>query len=97
MAVCPAQTSTQCDSYLRLRSVCRLTNTREDPMANHPWLRSYPAGVEWTSPVAVAPIPQILDDAVAKWADRPAIDFMGRKIAYRELGALVDRSAKGLQ
>jgi long-chain acyl-CoA synthetase len=66
-------------------------------MANHPWLRSYPAGVEWTSPVAVVPIPQILDDAVAKWGDRPAIDFMGREIAYRELGALVERAAKGLQ
>jgi long-chain acyl-CoA synthetase len=63
----------------------------------HPWLRSYPAGVDWTAPVAVGPVPQILDDAVAKWGDRPAIDFMGRKIAYRELGALVDRAAKGLQ
>jgi long-chain acyl-CoA synthetase len=66
-------------------------------MANHPWLRSYPAGVDWTAPVAVAPVPQTLDDAVEKWADCPAIDFRGRKIAYRELGALVDRAAKGLQ
>ena len=66
-------------------------------MANHPWLRSYPTGVEWTSPVSVAPIPQILDDAVTKWGHRPAIDFMGRKIAYRELGALAERTAKGLQ
>jgi long-chain acyl-CoA synthetase len=66
-------------------------------MANHPWLRSYPAGVDWTAPVAVAPVPQTLDDAVEKWGDRPAIDFRGRQIAYRELGALVDRAAKGLQ
>jgi long-chain acyl-CoA synthetase len=66
-------------------------------MASHPWLRSYPAGLEWTAPVEVRPVPHILDDAVAKWGDRPAIDFMGRRIAYRELGALVDRAAKGLQ
>ena len=66
-------------------------------MASHPWLRSYPAGVEWTAPVEVGPVPHILDDAVAKWGDRPAIDFMGRKITYREWGALVDRAAKGLQ
>ena len=66
-------------------------------MANHPWLRSYPAGVDWTAPVDVAPIPQILDDAVTKWGDRPAIDFLGREIGYRELGALVERAAKGLQ
>ncbi len=64
---------------------------------SHPWLHSYPAGLDWTAPVEVAPIPHILDDAVAKWGDRPAIDFMGRKIAYRELGALVERAAKGLR
>jgi long-chain acyl-CoA synthetase len=64
-------------------------------MANHPWLRSYPVGLDWTASVAVMPVSQILDDAVAKWGDRPAIDFMGRKIAYRELGALVERGAKG--
>ena len=66
-------------------------------MVSHPWLRSYPSGLEWTAPVEVAPIPFIFDDAVAKWGDRPAIDFMGRTIADRELGALVDRAAKGLQ
>jgi long-chain acyl-CoA synthetase len=66
-------------------------------VVSHPWLRSYPAGLEWTAPVDVAPIPYILDDAVAKWGDRPAIDFMGRRISYRELGALVERAAKGLQ
>ena len=64
---------------------------------SHPWLHSYPAGLDWAAPVEVAPIPQILDDAVAKWGDRPAIDFMGHKIAYRELGALVERAAKGLR
>ena len=66
-------------------------------MVSHPWLRSYPAGVSWTAPVDVAPVQHILDDAVAKWGDRPALDFMGRKISYREFGALVDRAAKGLQ
>jgi long-chain acyl-CoA synthetase len=64
---------------------------------SHPWLRSYPAGLDWAAPVEVAPVQQILDDAVAKWADHPAIEFMGRRIVYRELGALVDRAAKGLQ
>jgi long-chain acyl-CoA synthetase len=66
-------------------------------MVSHPWLQSYPAGLTWTAPVNVAPIQQILDEAVTKWGDRPALDFMGRKITYREFGALVDRAAKGLQ
>ncbi|MBS0317805.1 MAG: long-chain fatty acid--CoA ligase, partial [Proteobacteria bacterium] len=29
--------------------------------------------------------------------DRPAVEFMGRRLNYRELGALTDRVAKGLQ
>ncbi len=66
-------------------------------MSSHPWLRSYPAGLDWTAPVVVAPVQSILDEAVAKWPERPAIDFMGRKITYGELGALVARTAKGLQ
>jgi long-chain acyl-CoA synthetase len=66
-------------------------------MSSHPWLRSYPAGLDWTAPVVVAPVQSILDDAVAKWGGRPAIDFMGRKISYGELGGLVARVAKGLQ
>jgi len=34
---------------------------------------------------------------VAKWPDRPAIDFMGKRFTYRDLGDLVNRAAKGLQ
>jgi long-chain acyl-CoA synthetase len=66
-------------------------------MANHPWLQSYPAGVRWDMTIDPIPVPQILDDAVAKWRNRPAIDFMERKITYGELGDLVSRAAKGLQ
>jgi len=66
-------------------------------MPNHPWLQSYPAGVRWDMTIDPIPVPQILDDAVVKWRNRPAIDFMGRKITYGELGDLVARAAKGLQ
>ena len=66
-------------------------------MLSHPWLRSYPAGMDWTAPVVASTVQQILDDAIAKWGDRPAIDFMGRKISYGELGRLVASAAKGLQ
>jgi len=66
-------------------------------MLSHPWLRSYPAGMDWTAPVVASTVQQILDDAIARWSDRPAVDFMGRKISYGELGRLVARAAKGLQ
>jgi long-chain acyl-CoA synthetase len=39
----------------------------------------------------------MLRDAVDEFPDRPALDFMGRKISYREFGELSDRFARGLQ
>ncbi|PTD15846.1 dicarboxylate--CoA ligase PimA [Sphingomonas fennica] len=39
----------------------------------------------------------MLDDAVAAWPERRAIDFLGRTWRYDEIGALVSRAARGLQ
>ena len=43
----------------------------------------------------------VLDDllrgAMAQWSGRPAMDFLGRRWTYAQLGALVDRAARGLQ
>lgn len=66
-------------------------------MSDMPWLASYPAGMRWDRPIRPAPLPKLLDDAVAKWGDRPAVEFMAKRLTYRELGALSDRAAKGLQ
>jgi long-chain acyl-CoA synthetase len=62
-----------------------------------PWIKSYPPGVRWDAPLPVMPVPQLLDDAAARWPDNPALDFMGRKIGYRELRELADHAAKGFQ
>jgi long-chain acyl-CoA synthetase len=62
-----------------------------------PWIPSYPAGVRWDIDIQPMPVQQILDDAAARWPDRPALRFTGRRIPYRELRALADRAAKGLQ
>ncbi|ATA56493.1 dicarboxylate--CoA ligase PimA [Variovorax boronicumulans] len=66
-------------------------------MNSKPWLASYPEGVAWDHAITPTSVQQILTDAVAGFPDRPAIDFMGKRLNYRELGALVDRAAKGLQ
>ena len=63
----------------------------------HPWIASYPPALRWDSEVGVSPVPQILDEACARWPDRAAIDFMGRQFSYSEVGDLVARAAKGLQ
>ena len=66
-------------------------------MSEMPWIKSYPAGVRWDAPIEATPVQNILDDAAAKWPDKPAIEFIGKRTSYRELQSLVDRAAKGLQ
>ena len=62
-----------------------------------PWTASYPPTLRWDSEIPLRPVDQILDDAVARWPDQVAIDFMGRRFSYAELAQLVARAAKGLQ
>jgi long-chain acyl-CoA synthetase len=63
----------------------------------HPWEKTYPSNVDWHAPIATKPLFHLIDDAVATYGDRPAIDFMDRVTSYRELGALVNRAAEGFQ
>ena len=39
----------------------------------------------------------LLDEAVANFGSRPAMDFLGRRWTYGELGDLVNRVARGFQ
>src|SRR5258705_8417110 len=66
-------------------------------MNDKPWINAYPPGVFWDAEIVPGPVQSILDDAVGKWPDRPAIDFMGKRFTYRDLGHVVNRAAKGLQ
>ncbi len=63
----------------------------------HPWEKSYPDEIDWNAPLPKAPLQRLLDDAVARFADRPAIDFMDKVTTYRELGDLANRAAEGFQ
>jgi long-chain acyl-CoA synthetase len=64
---------------------------------DRPWIRNYPAGMQWDAPLPLRPVPELLHTAVARWPERPALDFMGQVIDYREFGRLVERFAAGLQ
>lgn len=66
-------------------------------MTTQPWTKSYPPGVRWDADIPLMPVQQILEDAAAQWPDHPALDFMGKKISYRELETLASRAAKGFQ
>ena len=66
-------------------------------MNDMPWIKSYPPGVRWDINITPTPVQKILDDTIAKWPDRPAVEFMGKSLSYRELGDHVNRAARGLQ
>ncbi|MCD9005640.1 long-chain fatty acid--CoA ligase [Luteimonas sp. XNQY3] len=53
-----------------------------------PWLANYPAGVPAEiDPEQYRSVPAVLDEAIAKFRDRPAFSNMGRTITYGELDA----------
>ena len=62
-----------------------------------PWQAHYPEGARWDAPLPEGPVQGLLRRAAQQFADKPALAFMGRRIAYRELDALADRAAAGLQ
>ncbi|MBA4171620.1 MAG: dicarboxylate--CoA ligase PimA [Hyphomicrobium sp.] len=61
------------------------------------WLAHYPANVRWDSVIKPEPLFTLLDRAVANHGGRPCTNFLGRVNTYKDIGALVDRAAAGLQ
>src|SRR6266403_3763421 len=66
-------------------------------MSVAPWIKSYPRGVRWDAELTTIPLHHILERSATKWPDNPALDFMNKKISYRDLSHLTDRAAKGFQ
>jgi len=63
----------------------------------YPWEAHYPDGLVWDFEPEPKPLFSLLDEAQARFADRPCLDFLGRRQTYREVAQLVDRAAKGFQ
>ncbi len=46
--------------------------------ADHPWLKSIPAGVDWAADIPVSPVHCLIEEAAGRFAERPCIEFLGR-------------------
>ena len=66
-------------------------------MSEKIWSHSYPKGMRWDAPLKFTPVQAILEDAAARFADRPALHFMGKTTTYAELDALACKAAAGFQ
>jgi long-chain acyl-CoA synthetase len=62
-----------------------------------PWIHSYPAPARWDAPIELGAIHALLDDAARTFADRPAVEFMGKRATFAQLRRLADRAAAGFQ
>jgi long-chain acyl-CoA synthetase len=62
-----------------------------------PWAKSYPRDVALEVSVPEEPFWRMAEAAAAEFAALPALDFLGRRTSYRELGRLIDRAAAGFQ
>ena len=58
----------------------------------YPWLKSYPSNVKWDQTFEPKPLYHNIDQAVQRFPDRPALDFLDKKYNYAELGRLVARA-----
>ncbi|MBO0763547.1 MAG: long-chain fatty acid--CoA ligase [Hyphomicrobiaceae bacterium] len=65
--------------------------------SRYPWLNRYPSQVDWHQRFRAGPVSAMLHAAVARHGNRTCTSFFGKTLSYREIGALVDRTAAGLQ
>ena len=65
--------------------------------AQFPWLRTYPVFAAWDMPLPATPVQKLLLDAVARYPDRPCMEFLGKEWSYAETGAMAAKVACGLQ
>ena len=63
--------------------------------AERPWLAHYPSGIAWDQPIPAIPLTDLFEQAAARFARRPCLDFLGRRYSYAEVMGLVNRAAKG--
>ena len=62
-----------------------------------PWTSQYPGTVDWLLDIPVRPLYALLDEAVAAFASRPFLDFLGKSQTYAQTAVLVAKAALGLQ
>src|SRR6187200_173549 len=64
-----------------------------ESLMTHPGEQFYPQGVRWDDPIPRGTLPDLLSNAAAEYATRPALEFRDRPISYAELEAQVEIAA----
>src|SRR5436189_3571834 len=64
-----------------------------ESLMTHPGEQFYPQGVRWDDLIPRGTLPDLLSNAAAEYATRPALEFRDRPISYAELEAQVEIAA----
>ncbi|MSP20121.1 MAG: long-chain fatty acid--CoA ligase [Alphaproteobacteria bacterium] len=64
---------------------------------DYAWSKSYPPKIRWDAEIPARPLYTLLSDSVARFPNNPCLDFLGRRYTYAEVGALVEKAARGFQ
>ena len=72
-------------------------NSKKNTPVIRPPENHYAPGADWNRAIPRITLLDILDQSINRYPDHPFINFMGNRITYREFGAMVNRTAAGLQ
>ncbi|HHY51404.1 MAG TPA: long-chain fatty acid--CoA ligase, partial [Alphaproteobacteria bacterium] len=65
--------------------------------AQRPWIRHYPEGISWDTPLNTTPVHEQVLATCARVPDSIALDFLGRKTSFGELAKAINAFAGALQ
>jgi long-chain acyl-CoA synthetase len=65
--------------------------------AQRPWIDHYPDGVKWDVEIDTTPVHEQVLAACSRTPEAVALDFLGRRMKFRELGAQIEAFAGALQ
>ncbi|MGR0219763.1 long-chain-fatty-acid--CoA ligase [Agromyces sp. ZXT2-6] len=68
-----------------------------NPYEQRPWLEHYATGVPHEIEEPTQTLVDLIDDAIARFGRRTALEFFGAETSYRELGEQIARAAEGLR
>lgn len=67
------------------------------PAEPAPRPRAYPAAIDWRIAIPERPLWSLMDDAAARFPDRPCTDFLGKLLTYRQITDAIDRASEGFR
>jgi long-chain acyl-CoA synthetase len=62
-----------------------------------PWLKKYPNSIRWDAEIPARPLYELITESAKRYSAHPCLDFLGKRYTYAEVGALVDKAARGFQ